>query len=70
MNTILRGKKVAILVADGFEEDELLRPRDALDGSGAKTFVVSPVPGKVRGWKFPPSGGTSQANIPFAFFSQ
>ncbi len=32
--------------------------------------LASCVTGRVRGWKFPPSGGTSQANIPFAFFLQ
>jgi hypothetical protein len=32
--------------------------------------LASCVTGRVRGWKFPPSAGTSQANIPFAFFLQ
>jgi protease I len=47
----LNGKKIAILVENGFEEAELLEPRKALDGAGAKTTVVSPVKGKVKGWK-------------------
>jgi len=40
--------------------------------SGGSGFpgLSSCVSSKVRSWKFPPSGGTSQANIPFAFFSQ
>jgi len=46
----LQGKKVAILVADGFEQAELLEPRKALDQAGAKTEVVSPARGKVKGW--------------------
>ena len=30
----LDGKKVAILVTDGFEQEELTRPREALDEAG------------------------------------
>jgi len=48
----LNGVKVAILVTDGFEQDELLRPRKALDEAGAHTQVVSPKEDQVRGWKF------------------
>src|ERR1700730_12362339 len=46
----LQGKKVAILVTDGFEQSELLEPRMALDEAGAKTQVVSPAGKKVKGW--------------------
>jgi protease I len=46
----LYGKRVAILVADGFEQVELLEPRMALDEAGATTQVVSPATGKVKGW--------------------
>jgi len=46
----IKGKKVAILVADGFEQDELLKPRQALDEAGAETVLVSPAKGKVKGW--------------------
>jgi hypothetical protein len=37
----LKGKKVAILVTDGFEQVELLQPREALNKAGAETKVVS-----------------------------
>ena len=47
----LKGKRVAILVTDGFEQAELVKPREALDQAGAKTQIVSPKDGKVRGWK-------------------
>ena len=47
----LDGKKIAILVANGFEEDELLSPRKALEHAGAETRVVSPESNKVKGWK-------------------
>jgi len=48
----LNGIKVAILVTDGFEQDELLLPRKALDAAGAHTQVVSPKEDQVRSWKF------------------
>jgi protease I len=48
----LNGLKVAILVTDGFEQVELVEPRKALDQAGAKTSIVSPKDGRVRGWKF------------------
>jgi protease I len=53
----LRGKKVAILVADGFEQVELEKPRQALDAAGAETSIVSPKEGRtkddrVKGWNF------------------
>ena len=38
----LQGKKVALLVANGFEQAELLEPRKALQQAGAQTQVVSP----------------------------
>ncbi len=37
-------------MADGFEQSELLEPRQALDEAGAQTQVVSPIDGKVKGW--------------------
>jgi len=46
----LTGKKVAILVDEGFEQVELIKPRKALDKAGAQTQVVSPQEGEVRGW--------------------
>jgi protease I len=47
----LKGKRVAALVTNGFEQDELLKPRKALEDAGATVQIVSPESGKVRGWK-------------------
>ena len=44
--------RVAILVEDGFEEIELVKPRQALDGAGAETAIVSPRSDRVRAWSF------------------
>jgi protease I len=49
--TDLKGKRVAIIVTDGFEQIEMTSPRGALDNAGAKTVLVSPKDGKVQGFK-------------------
>ena len=46
----LKGLKVAILITEGFEEVEMLKPRQALDEAGAETQIVSPKNSKVRAW--------------------
>jgi protease I len=48
----LNGKRVAILVTDGFEQDELVGPREGLETAGALTEIVSPKAHWVKGWKF------------------
>ncbi|HEX2271775.1 MAG TPA: type 1 glutamine amidotransferase domain-containing protein [Pyrinomonadaceae bacterium] len=50
MEKKLSGKKVAILVADGFEQVELTEPRKALEEAGASTEIVSPAEEVVQGW--------------------
>jgi protease I len=47
----LSGMKVAILVAEGFEQVELTEPKKALDEAGAETRIVSPAKDQVQGWK-------------------
>src|ERR1041385_5976009 len=51
MNDRLNKKKIAILVADGFEQVEMTGPRKALEEAGAKIDLISPVQGKVTGWE-------------------
>ena len=65
----LNGKKVAILVEDGFEQIELTSPKQALEEAGATTHIVSPKSGKVKGWEhtkwgqeFPVDVAIEQAN--------
>lgn len=60
----LQGKKVAILVTDGFEQSELLEPRKALDQAGATTRVVSPAGQKVKGWNHKDWGNDVPVDIP------
>ena len=50
MANTLQGKKIAILATDGFEQVELIKPKQALEDAGAQTQVVSPEEGKIKGW--------------------
>lgn len=59
----LAGKKVAILAADGFEEVELTKPRQALDEAGAKTSVVSIKSGKIQGMNHADKGATVDVDV-------
>jgi len=45
----LNGMRVAILVADDFEQVEMTDPRQALDRAGAQTVLISPHAGQVHG---------------------
>ena len=51
MQQNLKGKRVAILATDGFEQVELTEPKKALEQAGATTEVISPKSGEIRGWK-------------------
>jgi protease I len=62
----LKGKRVAILVADGFEQVELTEPRKALDAAGAQTSIVSPKKDTVRGWNFTDWGEELKVDVPLA----
>ncbi len=46
--TVLKGRRIAILAADGVERVELERPRQALDDAGAVTEVVSIASGEIQ----------------------
>jgi protease I len=50
MSEPLRGMKIAIVATDGFEQSELLEPKRALETAGAKTEVIAPKAGEIRGW--------------------
>jgi protease I len=51
MSSELNGKRVAIVVTDGFEQIELTSPREALEKAGATCLVISNVDGKVQGFQ-------------------
>jgi len=59
----LSQKKVAILVADGFEQAELTEPKQALDEAGAQTHIVSPNSDTVQGWHHFDKGDNFPVNV-------
>ena len=65
-NHSLSGKRIAILVADGFEQSELTSPRDALMDAGAETQIVSPCDSKVKGWKDGQWGKEIPVDVPLS----
>jgi protease I len=60
----LSGKRVAILATDGFEQDELLSPLEALKKANADVKVVSPTEEKIKGWKYTDWGTTVKVDVP------
>jgi protease I len=52
MADTLKGRKVAILAADGVERIELEQPRGALHGAGAITELLSIHPGEIKARQF------------------
>jgi protease I len=46
----LKGRKIAILATDGFEQSELFVPKKALEKSGAEVYIIAPDKGKIKGW--------------------
>src|SRR5947207_7688093 len=47
----LKGKRVAIIVTDGFEQVEMTSPREALQKAGASCPLIAPKDGEVQGFK-------------------
>jgi len=63
MEKQLNGKRVAILVTNGFEQEELTGPKEALEAAGAETEIVSPAEKKVRGWEGEDQDWGSKFNV-------
>jgi protease I len=55
-NDQLRGKKVAVLATDGFEQSELEKPVEVLKAAGATVEVVSPKSGEIQGMEHKEKG--------------
>ena len=47
----IEGKRVAILAADGFEQSELMVPKQRLEEAGAKVDIISLKAGEIWGWQ-------------------
>src|SRR5438105_3519202 len=64
MKNTLNGKKVAILVTEGFEQVELTEPKAALEKAGAETEIVSPAGATVRAWAETDGGKKFTVDVP------
>lgn len=64
MTKDLSGKRVAIVVTNGFEQIELTDPRDALEDAGASTDIVSIEDDEVKGWNHTEWGDRFAVDVP------
>jgi protease I len=60
----LANQRIAILVANGFEQVELTDPKKALEQAGATTDIISPESSKVKGWKETEWGDEFTVDVP------
>ena len=59
-------KRIAILATNGFEQSELMDPRESLKTAGYTVDVVSPEAGSIRGWKDKDWGDTVEVDVALA----
>jgi protease I len=60
----ISGKRVAILATDGVERVELIEPKKALDSAGARTTVIAPKSGSIKGWEHDHWGEDIKVDLP------
>ncbi len=46
----LKDARIAIVTEEGFEQEELTSPKDALESTGATVEIISPKDGKIKAW--------------------
>lgn len=66
MSENLKGRRVAILCTDGFEQIEMTSPREALENAGAKCILVSPKDDEVQGFHHHDKGDTFKVDLPLS----
>src|SRR3954468_19865685 len=59
----LDGLRVAILSTNGYEESELLKPKQALEDAGAKVTVIAPEAGEIYGMKHHDKAGKTKVDM-------
>ncbi|SDU17809.1 protease I [Verrucomicrobium sp. GAS474] len=60
----LDGKKIAVVVADGFEQSEFQKPVNALRDAGAEVTVISTNEQEVKGWSDHNWGASILVDLP------
>jgi protease I len=63
MAELLKGRRIAVLATDGFEQSELIEPVKALKAAGAEVEVVSPKSGSIQGYKHHEKGETVKVDL-------
>jgi protease I len=63
MASELNGKRIAILVEDGFEQVEMTEPRQALKSAGAQADLISPEHQQVQGMQHEKPGDKFSVDI-------
>ncbi len=66
MEDKLRGKRIAILATDGFEQAELEGPLKGLKEAGADVKIVSLQPGKILGMHHEDKGDLFEVDLPLS----
>jgi protease I len=59
----LSGLRVAILATNGYEESELLKPKEALEKAGAEVTVIAPEAGEIYGMKHHDKAGKTKVDM-------
>ncbi|MDR5749123.1 type 1 glutamine amidotransferase [Caballeronia sp. LZ029] len=62
MSISLKGRRIAILAVDGFEEAELVEPQRALTEAGAQVDVISQKLGEIQGFRHVDKANTVQVD--------
>ncbi len=60
---LLKGKRIAILVTDDFEQVELVEPKNALEEAGAITQIIAPKSGEVQGFNHDTKGDSFKVDL-------
>jgi protease I len=66
MADVLKDISVAILAVDGFEQAELLEPREALQDAGARAVVISATQEPIQGFRHTDKGDKVEVDLTFA----
>ena len=59
----LKGKTIAIIATDGFEQVELDEPKKYLEGEGAEIHVIALKSGSIKGWDGPDKNWGNKVNV-------
>ena len=62
----IQDAKILIVATNGFEQSELMKPREQLKSKGAKVHVASPEGGSIKGWDGDDWGDSVESDLKVA----